>query len=236
MKLWGKTISALFGAAAVLAVANTAPAQAADMGAPVYKAAPVVDYWSPWMIRVRALAVLPRDAGTIDQIPAAGLAYSDAVVPELDITYFFTRNIAAELILGVTRHDITGTGALAGVPLGRTWLLPPTLTLQYHFTDFGAFKPYVGVGVNYTVPFSTRPDGVTLTQLKINDAFGVAAQVGFDYMIDKNWGLNVDVKKLWLNPSWTANNGALTGKTHLDPWLVGVGVTYRFGGPVVAKY
>ena len=55
-------------------------------------------------------------------------------------------------------------------------------------------------------------------------------------MIDKNWGLNVDVKKLWLNPSWTANNGALTGKTHLDPWLVGVGVTYRFGGPVVAKY
>ncbi len=224
-------------AVAVAAALFTAPAVAADMGAkaPVYKAAPVAA-WSPWMIRVRALGVLPTDRGTIDQLPAAGLGYSDAVVPELDITYFFTQNIAAELILGVTKHDIHGTGTLGGVALGSTWLLPPTLTLQYHFTNFGAFKPYVGAGVNYTIPFSTKPDGVTLTQLSISNAFGVAAQVGFDYMVNANWGINVDVKKLWLDPNWSANNGALTGKARLDPWLVGVGITYRFGGPVVAKY
>ena len=88
MKIWG-----LFGAIAVSTALITAPASAADISgkAPVYSKAPIAyDNWSPWMIRVRALGVLPRDGGTVDGAPALGLAYSDAVVPELDITYFFT--------------------------------------------------------------------------------------------------------------------------------------------------
>lgn len=40
--------------------------------------------------------------------------------------------------------------------VGKVWLLPPTLTFQYHFTDFGAFKPYVGAGVNYTILYQGR--------------------------------------------------------------------------------
>ncbi|MEI8277701.1 MAG: OmpW family outer membrane protein, partial [Hyphomicrobiales bacterium] len=56
------------------------------------------------------------------------------------------------------------------------------------------------------------------------------AQIGFDYMIDRHWGFNVDVKKLWLRPDWDGNSnvGALTGKVNLDPWLIGAGVTYKF--------
>ena len=57
-----------------------------------------------------------------------------------------------------------------------------------------------------------------------------AGQVGFDYMLDKHWGVNFDVKKLFLEPDWKVDfNGApLTGKAKLNPWLVGAGVTYRF--------
>ena len=84
---------------------------------------------------------------------------TNSFVPEFDISYFFTQNIAAELILGVTPHHVYGTGAAAtdGLDVGKAWLLPPTLTLQYHFTDFGAFKPYIGAGVNYTVSSTNRP-------------------------------------------------------------------------------
>ncbi len=133
-----------------------APATAADMAAkPVYKAAPMVDAFNPWMIRLRALGVVTRNSGHVDQIAGSGLTTTDTVVPELDITYFFTKNWAAELILGVTKHSVSGTGSIAGVDVGKAWLLPPTLTLQYHFTDFGAFKPYIGAG---TTPCSSaRP-------------------------------------------------------------------------------
>jgi outer membrane protein len=238
-----KTTSLLVLAAAGCGV--TSVAQAADLSAkPVYKKAPVVEAWSPWMIRVRALGVLPDASGStvnVSGVPAlsspnSGLSIGNSVVPELDISYFFTQNIAAELILGVTRHSISGTGALDGLNIGKAWLLPPTATLQYHFTDFGAFKPYIGAGVNCTVFFNqsaanTTVNGLAVTNLHISNSFGAAVQFGFDYMLDRHWGLNVDVKKLWLQPNYSAtvnNVIPVTGRANIDPWLVGAGVTYKF--------
>jgi outer membrane protein len=216
------------------------PAMAADVpaGKSVYKAPPSIEAWNPWMIRLRALGVVTRNSGSVDQVPGSGLTTSDAVIPELDISYFFTPNIAAELILGVTRHHVKGTGAAAtdGLDVGKAWLLPPTLTLQYHFTNFGAFKPYIGAGGNYTVFFDQSAGnvannaGVIITRSHLHNSWAPAVQFGFDYMIDRHWGLNVDVKKLWLRPDWdgSSNVGELTGKANLDPWLIGGGVTYKF--------
>jgi outer membrane protein len=184
---------------------------------------------SPWQIRVRALGVITNDKGSINGIPGSDLSYSDTVVPEFDISYFFTENIAAELILGTTFAHIKEDGAV-GVPVGKTWLLPPTVTLQYHFTDFGNFKPYVGAGVNYSL-FYGESEKPGFHNLDIDNHFGVALQAGFDYMIDQHWGVNFDVKKIFLKTNWSADLdgvGHLTGKAKLDPWLIGAGVTYRF--------
>lgn len=233
LRLMAPAIAAAFVSCAV------APAIAADMPAkPIYKAAPQFETFNPWMIRLRGLGVVSRNSGHVDQVAGSGLTTTDTIVPELDITYFFTKNIAAELILGVTKHHVTGTGAAAtnGLDVGKAWLLPPTLTLQYHFTDLGAFKPYVGAGVNYTVFFSQSAGntangaGVIVTRSHLHNSWAPALQVGFDYMIDKHWGINVDVKKLWLRPNWDgdSNVGALTGKVNLDPWLIGAGITYKF--------
>lgn len=211
-------------------------AVAADLaGKPVYKAPPAVETWSPWMLRLRALGVVTRNSGSVDTVAGSDLTTTDTVVPELDITYFFTRNIAAELILGTTKHSITGTGSIDGLPVGSAWLLPPTLTFQYHFTDFGAFQPYVGAGVNYTVFYNQSAGNATVGGLTVSDShlhnsWGGALQVGFDYMVDQHWGFNFDVKKLYLRPDWdgTINGAPFTGKVNLDPWLIGGGVTYKF--------
>jgi outer membrane protein len=185
---------------------------------------------SPWQIRVRGLGVVTNDKGAVEGVAGSDLSYSDTVVPELDISYFFTDNIAAELILGTTHANVDADGSLAALgKVGKTWLLPPTLTLQYHFTEFGAFKPYVGAGVNYTLFYNQSGSGA-FTNLDVDNKVGAALQVGFDYMLDEHWGVNFDVKKLFLETDWKVDfNGApLTGKAKLDPWLVGAGVTYRF--------
>ncbi len=221
-------LAVLLGSIAMPAVAADLPTKKAPVLSPIY-AAP-----SPWMIRVRALAVLPQSSASVSLngvgIPGASAKANNAFVPELDITYFFTKNIATELVLGVSPHNVNGTGAIAGLgKLGSTLLLPPTLTLQYHFTDLGAFKPYVGAGVNYTFMLNNRSAGV-MTNFKVKDSAGLALQAGFDYMIDQHWGFNVDVKKLWLRPNASMNLGlnVVTAKVKLDPWLIGTGITYRF--------
>jgi outer membrane protein len=93
--------------------------------------------------------------------------------------------------------------------------------------------------VNYTVFFNesaaNTPGGnpaVRISSLNVDNAWAPAVQAGFDYMIDKHWGINFDVKYLWLRPSFSAavNDGAiaLTGKAKLDPWIFGGGITYKF--------
>ncbi|OHV85107.1 hypothetical protein LCM4573_03395 [Rhizobium sp. LCM 4573] len=196
-------------------------------------AAPVAEYMpterSPWQIRVRGLGVITEDKGSVNGVPGSDLSYSNTVTPELDISYFFTDNIAAELVLGTTYANIREDGAV-GVPVGRAWILPPTLTLQYHFTDFGAFKPYVGAGINYTF-FYNESEKPGFRNLDVRNHVGAALQVGFDYMLDEHWGLNFDVKKIFLKTDWKADHdtlGPLSGKAKVDPWLIGAGVTYRF--------
>ncbi len=208
-------------------------AMAADL-APLQEPAPEVQgealaALSPWQVRVRGLGVLTNDSGSVDQISGSGLSYSDTIIPELDISYYFTDNFAAELILGTTSANVYGEDAIAGLgKIGKAWVLPPTLTMQYHFTDFGAFKPYVGAGINYTVFYSQS--GAAASDLDVKDTFGTALQVGFDYMLNDHWGLNFDAKKLFLRPDFETTIGGTTytGKAKLDPWLVGAGVTYRF--------
>jgi len=96
--------------------------------------------------------VITNDSGRIDGLPGSDLSFSNTVIPEFDISYFFNENIAAELILGTTYAKVYGGGSISALgEIGKTWLLPPMLTLQYHFTDFGTFRPYVGAGVNYTL-------------------------------------------------------------------------------------
>ena len=168
-----------------------------------------------WQVRVRAVNVDLKSAGS------NGLSVKDKTIPEIDISYYFTPNFAAELILTYPqKHDVR----LKGVgKIGTVKELPPTLLAQYHFTNFGAFKPYVGAGINYTRFSSVKLD-VPGAKIK-NSSWGGALQVGFDYALDKNWSINFDVKKVYMD---TKETGLNLGKVKLDPVLVGVGVGYRF--------
>ncbi len=174
-----------------------------------------------FMIRARAVGVLPAEDGRVSNGDSVNI--DNSYVPELDFTYFFTPNIAAELIAAVTPHDVSTS---SGIDAGDAWLLPPTLTLQYHFTQFSGIKPYVGAGVNYTVFFNE--DGGALNDVDYDNSFGPALQVGFDVPIEENWYFNVDVKKIWIDTQATFRPSGVTADVDIDPWLVGVGIGYKF--------
>ena len=178
---------------------------------------------SPWLVRARAVHLDMANNDHTDL--AANLNVDNKTIPEVDVSYFFNKNVAAELILTVPQKQHVYSGS---TDLGTFKHLPPTLTLQYHFTDLNGYKPYVGAGLNYTFinKESLSTNGTNKVTLS-NSSVGFALQAGVDVPLTKQISLNFDVKKVYIRSDvfvGTANQGTLK----LDPVLVGVGLGYRF--------
>lgn len=187
-----------------------------------------------WMVRLRAVnltATNKSDAIPALAVPDDAIHINNKAFPELDISYFFTPNLAAELILTYPQQqDVTVMQSALGGPtkIGSFRHLPPILTLQYHFRPESRFKPYLGAGLNYTriSGVDLQVPGVGPLDLSRN-SFGPALQAGFDYRLTDHVYLNVDIKKTWISAD-VKLAGQTIGKVRVDPWLVGVGLGYRF--------
>lgn len=182
------------------------------------------------MVNLRATAVVPDEDAEI--VTAAGAAsglkakVNNDVMPTLGIAYFLTDNIAVDLTLGTTQHTVKAVGGATDVRVHKTWVLPPVLALQYHFNPAGRFSPYVGAGVNYMLFYGG--DNKNGFDVKLDDGFGFALQAGVDYALQGNYSLNADVKKVFFDTDADINNGALKSKVDLDPWVMSVGVGYKY--------
>jgi outer membrane protein len=179
---------------------------------------------SPWLVRARAVYVDPANKSA----PVAGTGAADRIhvstktIPELDVSYFFTPNIAAELILTYPqKHDVT----LDGANIGSFKHLPPTLTAQYHFLPGATINPYVGAGVNYTLLSKVNLLGGAASLE--HDSLGLALQAGVDFKLNKNFSINLDVKKVQIRSDVNIG-GVRASEVKVDPLLIGVGVGYRF--------
>ena len=176
-----------------------------------------------WMVRARAVHL---ESSNGDSTPL-GLTTNNKWLPEVDISYFYTKNLAVELILTVPqKHTLYSNGGA----IGTFKHLPPTLTAQYHFTDLGAFKPYLGAGVNYTrlsnVNFS--PAVVAALHPSVDkNSWVLAIQAGVDIHLKDNMYLNLDVKKVQIRTD-VASSGRKVGEFRVDPVLVGIGLGWRF--------
>lgn len=214
--------SALLSRLARTAVATAVSAIA--LGAVATPAMAADEAQGNWMIRLRGTYLDMANKSD----PVGGVGASDRItvnnkwIPELDVTYFFTPNIAAELVLTIPQKQNV---YLDGNKIGTFKHLPPSLLVQYHFLPNGTFRPYVGAGLNFTRIWGADIAGNSL-QLD-SWSVGPALQIGMDYKLTKNWFLNADIKKIWLSSDVKAG-GVKVSQVKLDPWLFSMGVGYRF--------
>ncbi|TSA48991.1 MAG: OmpW family protein [Nitrosomonadales bacterium] len=218
-----------------------------------------------FVVRLRATYVAPDEssklgsqtdatygAGTAAALYGAGgsaakLQVDDNTIPELDISYYITKNIAAELILALgTSHDVKintlGTGAaVTATGLGSVNLLPPTLTLQWHFLPDQTFDPYAGAGVTYVRALDRNLTARTTVGDRFihveRNSWGAALQAGFDVNLQDKWLVNFDVKKLWFSTDVTLDTQGALGTASgfrkidsldIDPWVISVGFGKKF--------
>lgn len=181
--------------------------------------AQAADDYKSFGVRLRGIGVIPSSS-TGGILSTLNTNVGGSVVPEIDLEYFFLKNFSAELIAAVTYHVIKLNGAASG----DTWLLPPTLTVKYHPFAGSAISPYIGAGVNFTLPFDSHVNGVN--DFKIDNSVGWAVQAGIDIQMAKNLFLNVDYKYVNLDTKATVLGSKY--KLDLSPSIIGVGIGYRF--------
>jgi len=188
-------------------------------------AAPSLKAEGPWMVRLRAVGLQPANkSDAASGIPADAIHVSNKTIPEVDFSYFFTKNLSAELILTVPQeHDVT----LNGAKIGTFKHLPPTLTAQWHFLPGQTVNPYVGAGLNLTLISDVKLANGTLDLDK--SSVGAAVQAGVDFKVATNCYVNVDIKYVQLQSDVKVKaTGAKVTTVKVDPMLYGVGVGYRF--------
>jgi outer membrane protein len=190
-------------------------------------------------IRVRGIMVAPNEdsTGIRPAFPAETVSVNNAVAPEVDITHMLTNNFGVELIAATTKHSISGTTGTTGTigKLASTWVLPPTLTLQYHFAPEAKARPYVGAGVNWTLFYKEKASNgleaaVGQTNVNLSSSFGWAAQAGIDIDLNENMFLNLDVKYIDLDTNArlrTTAAGIQRVGVDINPFVFGVGVGFK---------
>ncbi|MFD1121493.1 OmpW family protein [Methylophilus flavus] len=205
-----------------------------------------------WVVRLRATNISPNESSDlgkyVNKNVAAGAMSNSAelkvdsnTIPELDISYYWTRNIATELILALgSKHDVSvskepGT-VVPNQKLGSIDALPPTLTVQWHFNPDQTFDPYVGAGINATFMLDRKLElsqgPLAGTDIKIDrTSVGPALQAGFDVNLQDGWLLNADVKYLWIDTDVklkTAGGWSKIDSLEVNPWVLSIGVGKRF--------
>lgn len=192
------------------------------------------------LMRVRGIMIAPQDdsSGITPALPSETVEVSDQFVPEVDFTYMASPNVGFELIAATAKHDVTGvSGVTGGIgELASTWVLPPTLTVQYHFNPAGTVRPYVGAGVNYTLFYSEKASSglegaVGTTDVDLDDSFGWALQAGVDIAVSDKMFLNLDAKWIDIDTTATLRTEALGTQSvdvDIDPLVIGVGLGWKF--------
>jgi len=225
------------------------------LAAAVMAAAPAVQAYEAGDLVLRAGAATVDPDASSGNVNLVGTGELDGWKVDVDSdtqlgltgTYMLTDQVAVGVLAATPfKHDINGAGsALSGAgKLAETKHLPPTITVQYFPMPNGSkFQPYVGAGFNYTNFFQeettqtlTNAVGAASTDIKLDDSFGLAAEIGADYMLTENVGINAAV--WWIDIDTEATIGAYdaggnrvaTAKVDvdIDPWVYMVGVSYKF--------
>ncbi len=155
---------------------------------------------------------------------------------EFDATLRVSRVFSAEFSIGISGHELTvaGTECCGDIDGGNAFVVPLTALAQYHWPVYGNWDPYVGIGLTWAVPIysiSSDMEESGIERLELKGGGGFAAQIGTNYQMDNRWYANVDLRYLGysLEAETTTSDGDLpTVDLDTKPWVIGVGIGYRF--------
>ncbi|PAR53820.1 outer membrane protein OmpW [Vibrio metoecus] len=187
------------------------------------------------IVRVGVASVVPNDSSDKILGSQSELAVNSNTQLGLTLGYMFTDNISFEVLAATPFSHKISTDLLGLDDIAETKHLPPTFMVQYYFGESGStFRPYVGAGLNYTTffdeGFNSTGNNATLTDLKLDDSWGLAANAGFDYKLNESWFLNASVwyANIETTASYKFGGAAQSTDVKINPWVFMIAGGYTF--------
>jgi outer membrane protein len=208
-----QAITRALGLAALLAgIVMALPAQAGDSNGNM-------------QVKVGVTGLIFDDETTSTDVAGLGAEVNDTVIPTLMLNYYLTNNWSVELFCCFAQLNVNAVSGPIPGKLASTWVFPPMLTAQYHFDGMGAFRPYLGAGIQYIHYFDSSSNIGGSVDFK--DSWGFVLQAGADVDLGNGWSLGFDAKKVWEDTKLTYSLPAYA-EHDLDPWVLTANLGYRF--------
>ena len=115
------------------------------------------------------------------------------------LNWFFTDRVSLEAKLAglgtKTRLRIVGSDFIGTADLGWSQIYPVSAVLQWHLTERGAMRPYIGAGAVHTIMRNINEQiGAGATGIRFKDPTGLVVDGGLEFHIGKKWGLLADAR------------------------------------------
>lgn len=189
-----------------------------------------------WLVRLGVSQINP-DSENLSVLDSAYVVVDSDISPTATVEYMITPHLGTELLVawpfthGIDLKPFSGG---ADQRVGHVDVMPPTLSLNWHFNPTGVVRPYIGAGINYTMFSSEETQGaLSGLDLELEDAWGFAGQAGVD-IGERNWFFNLNVRYIDMNVTTKVDALQIDDDLTLDPMVYGVHVGYRFGHMIPA--
>ncbi len=154
-------------------------------------------------------------------------------------TFFVTDHFAGEFASGISIYSGKRT-TISAINYNYSnanktnkkrnlYVVPTSLTLQYHIAPYGAIRPYVGGGYHYTYMIPRA------SEYKVKNGSGFVFQGGIDVAFKDDTYVNLDVKQYLLKTTVKYNTNfvtlpggkQVTSKLKLNPVVIALGLGFK---------
>lgn len=171
-----------------------------------------------WLVRpLGAVAVMNGE------VEALGLETESLVTFGMDVTRFVSPNWGLNLLLAVASTEMK---AADGTSFGSLEILPPTLTLQYHFAPEGPVRPYLGAGGNLSI-FYNETGTLEEVSASVDPGVGLALQGGADFMVADRFSVFADVRWVTFLNDPSVETDAGDAELDHDMAVISAGLGFR---------
>lgn len=185
--------------------------------------------------KVRALGVFPAHKKIKTQVGETKtksdqkLRVKKQAGVDFSTSMFFNDQFSTEFGISYMPFNIKG------IKTKRSSMVPLSLTAKFHTPEVGAFSPYIGAGIHYTMINMGKLKNDTdvaeygVKKLKFKNQLGPVAQLGADFTAANGVGFNIDMKYYWLKlkNKKAANHTNIQKSAKINPFVVGLGFSFK---------